>query len=92
LPTSSEAPAGNGLKPVRRALLSVTDKTGLVAFAQVLAGFGVELVSTGGTARALREAGLQVQDISKLTGLRPSTPASTAACSTFAAKPSTKPR
>ena len=68
MPTSSEAPAGNGLKPVRRALLSVTDKTGLVAFAQVLAGFGVELVSTGGTARALREAGLQVQDISKLTG------------------------
>jgi phosphoribosylaminoimidazolecarboxamide formyltransferase/IMP cyclohydrolase len=49
-------------------LLSVTDKTGLVEFAQVLAGFGVELVSTGGTARALREAGLGVQDISDLTG------------------------
>jgi phosphoribosylaminoimidazolecarboxamide formyltransferase/IMP cyclohydrolase len=57
-----------GLKPIRRALLSVTDKTGLVAFAQLLAGFGVELVSTGGTARALREAGLQVRDISDLTG------------------------
>ena len=55
-------------KRIRRALLSVTDKTGLVEFAQVLAGFGVELVSTGGTARALREAGLVVKDISDLTG------------------------
>ena len=55
-------------KRIRRALLSVTDKTGLVEFAQVLAGFGVELVSTGGTARALREAGLVVKDISELTG------------------------
>jgi len=56
------------LKPIRRALLSVTDKTGLIEFAQVLAGFGVELISTGGTARALREAGLTVRDISDLTG------------------------
>jgi len=55
-------------KPIRRALLSVTDKTGLVDFAKVLAGFGVELISTGGTARALREAGLAVKDISELTG------------------------
>jgi phosphoribosylaminoimidazolecarboxamide formyltransferase/IMP cyclohydrolase len=55
-------------KRIRRALLSVTDKTGLVEFAQALAGFGVELVSTGGTARALREAGLVVKDISDLTG------------------------
>jgi len=55
-------------KRIRRALLSVTDKTGLVVFAQALAGFGVELVSTGGTARALREAGLTVKDISELTG------------------------
>ena len=53
---------------IRRALLSVTDKTGLVEFAQALAGFGVELISTGGTARALREAGLKVKDISDLTG------------------------
>jgi phosphoribosylaminoimidazolecarboxamide formyltransferase/IMP cyclohydrolase len=58
----------SGLKPVRRALLSVTDKTGLVEFARALAGHGVELVSTGGTARALREAGLAVRDISDLTG------------------------
>jgi phosphoribosylaminoimidazolecarboxamide formyltransferase/IMP cyclohydrolase len=55
-------------KRIQRALLSVTDKTGLVEFAQALAGFGVELVSTGGTARALREAGLSVKDISELTG------------------------
>jgi phosphoribosylaminoimidazolecarboxamide formyltransferase/IMP cyclohydrolase len=53
---------------IRRALLSVTDKTGLVEFAQALAGFGVELVSTGGTAKALRAAGLLVKDISELTG------------------------
>jgi phosphoribosylaminoimidazolecarboxamide formyltransferase/IMP cyclohydrolase len=57
-----------GLKAVQRALLSVTDKTGLVEFARALAGHGVELVSTGGTARALREAGLTVRDISDLTG------------------------
>jgi phosphoribosylaminoimidazolecarboxamide formyltransferase/IMP cyclohydrolase len=57
-----------GVKRVRRALLSVTDKTGLVEFARALAGHGVELVSTGGTARALREAGLAVRDISDLTG------------------------
>jgi phosphoribosylaminoimidazolecarboxamide formyltransferase/IMP cyclohydrolase len=55
-------------KRIRRALLSVTDKSGLVEFAQALAGFDVELISTGGTARALREAGLTVKDISDLTG------------------------
>ena len=55
-------------KKIRRALLSVTDKTGLVEFAQALTRFGVELVSTGGTARVLREAGLPVMDISELTG------------------------
>jgi phosphoribosylaminoimidazolecarboxamide formyltransferase/IMP cyclohydrolase len=66
---SAEAKAsGTGAKKIRRALLSVTDKTGLVEFAQALAGFGVELISTGGTARALREAGLAVKDISDLTG------------------------
>src|ERR1700753_228716 len=56
------------LKAVRRALLSVTDKSGLVEFARVLAHFGVELVSTGGTAKTLRESGLHVRDISDLTG------------------------
>jgi len=60
--------SGTGAKPIRRALLSVTDKTGLVEFARVLAGFGVELVSTGGTAKTLREGGLSVKDISELTG------------------------
>ncbi len=62
--------SANGIseKRIRRALLSVTDKNGLVEFAQVLASFGVELVSTGGTARALREAGLAVKEISELTG------------------------
>ncbi len=54
--------------PIRRALLSVSDKTGLAALGQALAGQGVELVSTGGTAKALREAGLEVRDISDLTG------------------------
>ncbi len=54
--------------PIRRALLSVSDKTGIVAFASFLAGIGVELVSTGGTARALREAGLAVRDVSDLSG------------------------
>jgi phosphoribosylaminoimidazolecarboxamide formyltransferase/IMP cyclohydrolase len=60
--------SGTGVKPIRRALLSVTDKTGLVEFARALAGFGVELVSTGGTAKTLREGGLSVKDISELTG------------------------
>jgi phosphoribosylaminoimidazolecarboxamide formyltransferase / IMP cyclohydrolase len=58
----------NGKKQVRRALLSVTDKSGLVPFAKQLVEHGVELVSTGGTARTLREAGLTVLDISDLTG------------------------
>lgn len=56
------------LRPIRRALLSVTDKTGLVEFARILASHNVDLVSTGGTARALRDAGLPVRDISDLTG------------------------
>jgi len=58
----------NGIKPIKRALLSVTDKTGLVEFAQALSSHGVELVSTGGTARTLRDAGLKVMEISELTG------------------------
>lgn len=58
----------SGIKKIQRALLSVTDKSGLVEFAKALADYGVELISTGGTARALREAGLAVKDISDLTG------------------------
>src|SRR5262249_45925651 len=53
---------------IRRALLSVSDKTGLIAFARTLGGWGVELISTGGTARALTEAGLRVKDIATHTG------------------------
>jgi phosphoribosylaminoimidazolecarboxamide formyltransferase/IMP cyclohydrolase len=53
---------------IRRALLSVSDKTGLVDLGKALAARNVELVSTGGTAKALREAGLAVKDISELTG------------------------
>jgi len=56
------------MKQIRRVLLSVTDKSGIVEFARALQQHGAELVSTGGTARALREAGLQVMDISELTG------------------------
>jgi phosphoribosylaminoimidazolecarboxamide formyltransferase/IMP cyclohydrolase len=53
---------------IARALLSVSDKTGLVELGQALARHGVELVSTGGTAKALREAGLDVRDVADLTG------------------------
>jgi phosphoribosylaminoimidazolecarboxamide formyltransferase/IMP cyclohydrolase len=56
------------MSKIQRAILSVTDKTGLVEFARKLAGMGVELVSTGGTAQRLREAGIAVKDISGLTG------------------------
>lgn len=56
------------MEKIRRALLSVSDKTGLVPFAQTLAAAGVELISTGGTAKALRETGLKVKDISEHTG------------------------
>ncbi|MEL7782083.1 bifunctional phosphoribosylaminoimidazolecarboxamide formyltransferase/IMP cyclohydrolase [Citromicrobium bathyomarinum] len=54
--------------PIRRALLSVSDKEGLAQLGRALADRGVELVSTGGTAKALREAGLEVRDVSDLTG------------------------
>ena len=53
---------------IERALISVSDKTGVVALARQLASLGVELVSTGGTARVLREAQLPVRDVSELTG------------------------
>jgi phosphoribosylaminoimidazolecarboxamide formyltransferase / IMP cyclohydrolase len=53
---------------ISRALLSVSDKAGLIAFASQLAHLGVELVSTGGTAKALTEAGLKVIDVAELTG------------------------
>ena len=56
------------MKKISRALISVSDKTGLVDFARRLAANSVEIISTGGTARSLREAGLEVRDVSDLTG------------------------
>ena len=56
------------VKPVRRAILSVTDKTGIAQFARALEKMGVELVSTGGTSKLLRDSGVKVKDISELTG------------------------
>ncbi len=56
------------LVPIRRALISVSDKTGLLEFGRFLAGRGVKILSTGGTARALREAGVPVKDVSEHTG------------------------
>ncbi|MDQ2622953.1 MAG: bifunctional phosphoribosylaminoimidazolecarboxamide formyltransferase/IMP cyclohydrolase [Actinomycetota bacterium] len=60
----------NGPVKVRRALISVSDKTGITDFAKELAAAGVEILSTGGTAAALREAGLDVIDVSEFTGQR----------------------
>lgn len=56
------------MKVIKRALISVSDKTGLVDFANRLSKHSIEFVSTGGTARTLRDAGLQVRDVSELTG------------------------
>src|SRR5580693_1084714 len=58
----------NDLRRVTRALISVSDKTGVVDFARALAGHGIELVSTGGTRKILSDAGLTVLDVSDLTG------------------------
>src|SRR6266446_7966399 len=58
----------SGLLKIKRALISVSDKTGIVDFARELKGFGVEIISTGGTAKTLREAGIEVRDVSDVTG------------------------
>jgi phosphoribosylaminoimidazolecarboxamide formyltransferase/IMP cyclohydrolase len=58
-----------GLRKIRRALISVSDKTRIVDFARELKAFGVEIISTGGTAKALRDAGIEVRDVSDITGL-----------------------
>src|SRR6476660_10606008 len=58
----------DGQLRVRRALISVSDKTGVADFAKGLAGLGVEILTTGGTASALREAGLEVTDVAEFTG------------------------
>src|SRR6266850_7747577 len=57
-----------GLRKIRRALISVSDKTGIVDFASELQTFAVEIISTGGTAKALRAAGIVVRDVSDVTG------------------------
>src|SRR5712664_3878737 len=57
-----------GLRKIQRALISVSDKTGIDDFARELKKFGVEIISTGGTASALRDAGLDVRDVSDVTG------------------------
>lgn len=56
------------MTPIRRALISVSDKTGLIELGQALAERGVELLSTGGSAKAMRDAGLDVKDVSEVTG------------------------
>ena len=58
----------SGLQKIHRALISVSDKTGIVDFARELKTFKIEIISTGGTARALREAGVDVTDVSEVTG------------------------
>ncbi len=55
-------------QPIKRALISVSDKTGLLDLAKALVGHGVELISTGGTAKALQQAGLNVRDVADVTG------------------------
>ena len=56
------------LRPIRRALISVSDKTGILDFARELTRFNIEIISTGGTAKTLRDAGINVRDISAVTG------------------------
>jgi phosphoribosylaminoimidazolecarboxamide formyltransferase/IMP cyclohydrolase len=56
------------MRAIKRALISVSDKTGIIDFARTLKQFDVEIISTGGTAKALRDAGVDVRDISDVTG------------------------
>jgi len=60
--------ADTDLVPIRRALISVSDKAGLAERAKALTDSGVELVSTGGTLQALRDAGLEARDVADITG------------------------
>jgi phosphoribosylaminoimidazolecarboxamide formyltransferase/IMP cyclohydrolase len=68
VPAAPDFPPAPDRAPLKRALISVSDKTGLIDAARVLAAAGVELVSTGGTRKAIAEAGLPVKDIADLTG------------------------
>src|ERR1700728_2385914 len=65
---AQDSPMTDHPRRVTRALLSVSDKSGLIEFARALAGHGIDLVSTGGTAKAIAAAGLKVSDVSDLTG------------------------
>src|SRR3979411_3208533 len=58
----------DGLVKIRRALISVSDKTGIVEFARELKSFNVEIISTGGTVKARPDAGIEVRDVSDVTG------------------------
>src|SRR5215216_2556489 len=64
----NDAPRPESVMPIRRALISVSDKQGLAPFARALASRGVALVSTGGSARVLAEAGLPVAEVAAVTG------------------------
>jgi phosphoribosylaminoimidazolecarboxamide formyltransferase/IMP cyclohydrolase len=68
LPAAPDYPTAPDLAPVKRALISVSDKTGLIDMASALSALGVELVSTGGTRAAIAAAGLPVRDVADLTG------------------------
>jgi phosphoribosylaminoimidazolecarboxamide formyltransferase/IMP cyclohydrolase len=68
MPAAPDYPPAPDRAPIRRALLSVSDKTGLIEAARALSALGVELVSTGGTRKAIADAGLPVKDVSDLTG------------------------
>src|SRR5690348_7513466 len=67
-PETEQEVRADGAVRVRRALLSVSDKTGIADFARALHGLGIEILSTGGTAVALRDAGIEVTDVSEFTG------------------------
>ena len=68
MPAAPQFPAAPNRVALKRALISVSDKTGLIEAARTLVGLGVELVSTGGTRKAIADAGLPVKDVSDLTG------------------------
>ena len=68
MPAAPDFPAAPDRHPVKRALISVSDKTGLIEAARTLVSRGVELISTGGTRKAIADAGLAVKDISEITG------------------------
>ena len=68
LAAAAKAPSVTDIAPIRRALISVSDKSGLIAFARALAAHNVEILSTGGSAKALRDAGVMVTEVSDHTG------------------------